>query len=265
MLQKLDWKFSKYGSKYQRDLNKVYGVVFSKLIADGDSSCYAKILEARPYANITVEKIECRNHLLRNYCNKLKIMSEQAKLAKPKLRKCLQSKILKLRGATTEAIKYRKKEEQADLDRISALKNDIFNGPNHVFGDHANCACYFCSGTKDSEINMVPEFKDCGLYDHIMKAVNYLANHSRSLIYDVDSNIVEQYHAIIAKFVGGKRINYCLRRSYQGRCAAAVVAHNTKKPHSHLHKSMCDNRSPNKYVKHLKLKRLANRNRAVFK
>lgn len=47
-------------------------LVFFRMIADGDSSVYNSVLEARPYKNLTVVKIECRNHMLRNYTNKLK-------------------------------------------------------------------------------------------------------------------------------------------------------------------------------------------------
>jgi hypothetical protein len=39
---------------------KMYGIRYNKFIADGDSSVYKKILEARPYKNLTVEKVECR-------------------------------------------------------------------------------------------------------------------------------------------------------------------------------------------------------------
>jgi hypothetical protein len=48
------------------ELNK-----YTTLVADADNSTYKKILDAQPY-QIPVEKIECRNHLRRNYCNKLR-------------------------------------------------------------------------------------------------------------------------------------------------------------------------------------------------
>jgi hypothetical protein len=44
---------------------EAYGVKYTTLVADGDSSTYKKILDAQPYHK-PVEKIECRNHLLRN-------------------------------------------------------------------------------------------------------------------------------------------------------------------------------------------------------
>lgn len=57
----------------------MYGIRYQKLIADGDSSVYKKILEAKPYKNLTVQKIECRNHLLRNFCNKLRDITTKKK------------------------------------------------------------------------------------------------------------------------------------------------------------------------------------------
>lgn len=238
-----------------------YGVIYSHLIADGDSSCYAKILQARPYRNVTVEKIECRNHLLRNFCAKLKSVAEQTKVGGKPLRKLIGSKVLKLRVAVRKAIKHRKNEILSNVDKIALLRTDILNSPSHVFGEHKSCAGYFCSDSKPGDVNRIPELKESGLYEEIMKPVGYLANHSRSLIFDVDSNSVEQFNSIVAKFVGGKRINFSMRRSYQGRCAAAVVSHNTKKPHSILHKSMCNNISPNCYIKRLENRRSTQRER----
>lgn len=81
--------------------------------------------------------------------------------------------------------------------------------------------------------------------------------HASSLIYDVDNNIVEQFNSIISKFIGGKRINYCKKRSYQSRCAAAVVSHNTRTPIYTIRKRLAGGISPSKYAKRLELKRLA--------
>lgn len=51
---------------------EMYGVRYTKMIADGDNSVYHNILQARPYNNLTVQKIECQNHLWRNYFNKIR-------------------------------------------------------------------------------------------------------------------------------------------------------------------------------------------------
>lgn len=49
----------------------MHELIYNYYIADVDSSAYANILNARPYVSVTVGKIECKNHLLRNYCKAL--------------------------------------------------------------------------------------------------------------------------------------------------------------------------------------------------
>ncbi|CAN8019835.1 unnamed protein product [Ixodes persulcatus] len=50
-----------------RRSEEMHGLKYNRLIADGDSSTYRALLEAAPYGNQMVQKIECRNHILRNY------------------------------------------------------------------------------------------------------------------------------------------------------------------------------------------------------
>jgi len=128
------------GFRVSEELHKVK---YSKFIADGDSSTYKKLLEARPYANLTIEKIECRNHLLRNFVNKLKFLSTDTKMPLTN-RKLLSKNILRFRSAITKAIEFRKKEEDQSTSHIR-LKEDIDNSVNHIFGVHDSCCRYvFC-------------------------------------------------------------------------------------------------------------------------
>lgn len=71
-----------------------------------------------------------------------------------------------------------------------------------------------------------------------MGPVRYLANHAKSLIHNLDTNSVEQFNSIICKHIGGKRINYCWSRSFQGRCHAAVISWNKKSTVSLVSKSL---------------------------
>lgn len=59
----------------------------------------------------------------------------------------------------TEAVKYRKNLNMSYEEKLINLKNDLINGPNHVFGYHTNCNNYFCKGQKDNEKNLVLEMK----------------------------------------------------------------------------------------------------------
>lgn len=112
---------------------------------------------AKPYGpNCMIKKVECTNHLLRNYINRLRDITNKRKNSKGEtipgfLRKTVQTRLLRLRYAVTEAVKYNKNvQENIPYEkRLVILKSDILNGPNHVFGDHTNCRQYFCQGPKE--------------------------------------------------------------------------------------------------------------------
>ncbi|CAN7978517.1 unnamed protein product [Ixodes persulcatus] len=229
-----------------------HGVKYTRLIADGDSSTYRAILEAAPYGNQVVQKIECRNHILRNYSGHLREVA-QRKRSTPvpaALRNLVLQSSVRLRFGVATAIKARAAGENRPLPaKTEDLARDIRNGPSHVFGQHDNCAPYFCKGPKPGEVNHVPELKRCGLYDEVAIAANRVANNASSLILDVDNNSAEHVNSLVAKFVGGKRINYSQRGSYRLRCLGASVAFNSPgEYHRAVHKSVCKN-SPGKYTK----------------
>lgn len=207
---------------------EMYGLKYTKLVGDGDSSVHRKLVECMPYGSSTIiQKIECKNHILRNYINKLRDIAKTTKTKNKQLQELITENILRFRTAVTKAIEYRKNQDVTTNSKIMELEFDILNGPKHIFGDHSGCGQrdYFCTGGKD-EKNMVPDLEKSGIFEAIMTAVRRVAYHSKSLIHDVTNNSAELYNSHVAKFVGGKRVNFALRRSYQGRCDAAVVAHN---------------------------------------
>lgn len=92
-----------------------------KSSGDGDSSVTKKLNEIMPYGpKLLVEKIECRNHILRNYGQKL--MSLTKKTEYPcYLRKYISRNILRFRTAITKAIKYRKNIDEATYEKIEGF------------------------------------------------------------------------------------------------------------------------------------------------
>ncbi|XP_011883754.1 PREDICTED: uncharacterized protein LOC105570908, partial [Vollenhovia emeryi] len=62
---------------------EMHGLIFRTVIADGDSNVYQSIIDNRPYRQqmVTVKKIECTNHLLRNLCKKTRRTDVCAKTA----------------------------------------------------------------------------------------------------------------------------------------------------------------------------------------
>lgn len=126
----------------------LYGVKFATMIGDGDSNVYKKILDFRPYDDVTVEKIECKNHLLRNFYSKLKDIALNSKLVHIQMRKIVGSKIVPLRKYTTKASQYRRNNNSAKL------REGIINAPSHEFGDHKNCDSHFSKGNNDEKKNI---------------------------------------------------------------------------------------------------------------
>lgn len=57
--------------------------------------------------------------------------------------------------------------------------------------------------------------EETGLWQDILGARNIVAHHAQSLIYNVNNNSVEGYNSVLAKFIGGKRINFSLRGNLQ--------------------------------------------------
>lgn len=220
---------------FKRSIEK-RGLIYSTFIADGDSSVYKKIIQANPYPNVFIEKIECRNHLLRNLASKLKEIAK-TKEHFDKLRNVIGNRILRIRTAVTKAVEYRLEEESTMQEKIKALKIDVDNIINHVFGEHNGCARigYFCDGSqKENEENYIPELKRCGLYEKLQNALKYISWNAKNLLQNKNSNRIETFNSVIAKCTGGKRVNYGLRGSYETRCNAAAVTFNTGKPISHL-------------------------------
>jgi len=70
------------------------------------------LAETRPYGpNFTIEKIECRNHLLRKYGTKLAMIGKNTKYP-IHLRKHILNNAKRFRSAITKAIDHRNKFKQ---------------------------------------------------------------------------------------------------------------------------------------------------------
>ncbi|KYN11117.1 hypothetical protein ALC57_16741 [Trachymyrmex cornetzi] len=181
---------------------KEHGVIYSTFIADGDSSVYRKIIQANPYPDVFIEKIECRNHLLRNLAIKIKdIAKTKGRLGK--LRHVIDSRILRIRTAVTKAVQYRLEEQTSMQEKIVSLKLDLNNVISHVFGKHNKYAKigYFCDGSqKENEENYIPQLKKCGLYEKLQNILKYLTWNAKSLLQNKDSNRVETFKSNIKMY-----------------------------------------------------------------
>lgn len=81
----------------------MHNLIYSTLIGDGDSSVSKKLSVAKPYgSNCAVKKIECKNHILRNYMNRINDMATKRKCSSGTvvpgyLRKLIKDNKLRLR------------------------------------------------------------------------------------------------------------------------------------------------------------------------
>ncbi|GBO41369.1 hypothetical protein AVEN_132412-1 [Araneus ventricosus] len=230
----------------------MYGVKYAKLVADGDSNVYKMILDSRPYDELQVEKIECHNHLYRNFCNKLKDIVQDRKSGPIAHRKQLGKNILRMRKAVITATAFY--AEYSSKDRAFDLQKCMMNITYHTFGRHDQCIEPFCKKEERKEKDVVDDLRSSGLLFRVMAIMQNLSGHSKSLLFAANNNCVEQFNAIVAKFIGGKRVNFCLRNSYQARCNGAVISHNSRFLMSCVHKNMY-NTSPGNCVKSLERKR----------
>ncbi|CAG9763450.1 unnamed protein product [Ceutorhynchus assimilis] len=182
---------------------KLHKLKYTKMVGDGDSSVYRKLIQIKPYGNTLVQKVECKNHLLRNFAKKIREICNKNRSNKNiavsmALRKEIFSKFMRLRTAITKATAYRISENNTIDEKINLLRGDISNSPSHVFGEHSKCKelNYFkCNNL--NEKNLIPAMKECGIYDDIMLALKRLLDNTSSLILNMDNNLAEHYNSVV--------------------------------------------------------------------
>lgn len=249
---------------------QTHGLKYTTLVGDGDSSITKKLTETKPYGNSTViQKVECRNHLLRNFSRKIRELCKRSrstsknKHVPPILKKEVEKNAHRLRIAITKATKHWINENIDHDKKVEFLRRDILNAPSHVFGEHLGCAeiGYFKCERNTNDPNFVPAMTDCGIYRDIEICLNRLILNIHSLLLNMTNNLAEQYNSVVCKFVGGKRVNFSLRGSYKTRCEAASLSFNTGPDYySILHEAFTE-RAPTgftlKYVEKMRRKRIA--------
>ena len=119
-----------------------FGLRYIRMIGDGDSSAYSKIVKNLPDWGKYVVKIECANYCvkcLRGSLEKLVAQKSHYKGAKMLSRQ----QRVRLVTAVRSAIRMRSKEA-VDSNRVPKLRHDIMNSVHHIFGNHDNCSSEYC-------------------------------------------------------------------------------------------------------------------------
>lgn len=94
-------------------------------IGDGDSSVTKKLNELSPYGpTFQIKKIECVNHLLRNYSSKLTALARNTKFP-IRIRKHILANILRFRGDVIKAVKHWKNTD--GLSKLEKIKGLVLN------------------------------------------------------------------------------------------------------------------------------------------
>lgn len=207
---------------FRQSVNQ-HGLIYKYYVGDGDSSVYARIVERVSYGRDVV-KMECANHVCRNFHTHLRKLSADKKSFPLDVRKFLTqgrpSAIERLVKGVRSAIK-----ECGRTGNLDLLKHDIRNAPYHVFGDHNKCRETFCKRKGSDEINLINQLEASGLLIEINRIVRMVLEKADRLASDTTTNHAERFMSLVSKFTGGKRINYTKKGSYYRRCLGAAASH----------------------------------------
>lgn len=89
----------------------VYYTQYNLLLGDGDNSVSKRLNQVLPYGNeFRVKKVECRNHLFRNYAMKLTALAKRTEYPIA-IRKYITANIIRFRTDITKAIKHHLKTD----------------------------------------------------------------------------------------------------------------------------------------------------------
>lgn len=90
---------------------EMHGLVFSTVIADGDSSMLKKLRDYSPYPDTSIEKIDCVNHLFRNLSRKITEVGKTPGRGISNLKTVVTNSVIRIRNAVVRAADYRRKED----------------------------------------------------------------------------------------------------------------------------------------------------------
>ncbi|CAB0038881.1 unnamed protein product [Trichogramma brassicae] len=152
----------------------MHGVLYKEMIADGDANAFKRLDDNNVYSDFGLRptRIRCYNHLQRNLYNQLENIT---KIVTPAgctrnefipLRKKIAASVGTFRKLVSKCVDIRRSQNDGRENKIIGLRKDLLNLPNHIFGDHENCAelSYDCpeivKGKESTEKNYVPDMKN---------------------------------------------------------------------------------------------------------
>lgn len=173
---------------------ELYNIRYLRLVADGDSSTYAKIIEHRPYGHRHVVKDECTNHLKRNFRKQI----ETAVTGCPRgLNKIVCDNLDRIRKDVCCAVQYRKNQNTTEMEKVASLKSDLSNILHHIFGDHSNCPDYIKKCCK-TNTNYIPALTASGTLDKMSKVMRNFIYCAQDLLLGETNNVAEHFNSLVA-------------------------------------------------------------------
>lgn len=149
---------------------QIHKVIYKYFVADGDSSVYAKIVERVSYGR-DVRKCDCMNHAIKNYGKALHIIRNDTKI-NLNARKLLNThNITSLQKIAQKAIYH--------CGLAHDLKEDLRNGPLHVFDHHEQCKDYYCQNVGSTTDSQMENLKKTGCYNYIYGKFNFFSKSRR--------------------------------------------------------------------------------------
>ena len=131
-----------------QNAEKQHGLRYINVVADGDSSVFAKIQEKVPVWGRRVKKKECSNHVCKCLRSNLEKLVEERPEFKGK-NKLTKFNRIRIVSAVRCPIKL---ADPNDPQRIKKLRHNIKNSVYHVFGVHKNCSD-FCKANEETSSN----------------------------------------------------------------------------------------------------------------
>ncbi|XP_063931863.1 uncharacterized protein LOC135143855 [Zophobas morio] len=239
-----------------RQSKTFHGLEYRRFIGDGDSSVFARLYEKVSYGR-NIEKLECANHAIKNYTKALCKVQGVSKIIRSVLTPGV---VRRLKIGARCAIIHNSKENQ----NPEILKEDLRNGPAHVFGIHKNCKNYFCHSDKSEKVLTDNEL---AAYNYVHECLKPLLRKAPRLVTNDTSNLAENFMSLVAKFVGGKQIDCGKRGAYTIRARSAGLDFQYGPMWHYNSMKKVIEKSPSCLVKRLgekRLKKQSNTRRSLF-
>lgn len=200
------------------------GAIYSSFVGDGDSSVQSALRRALVYIDlpgVNIRKIECKNHILRNYTKHMRNTIQRGRLGDTAFQARVIKSLPKLESELNKIIKRVHDAQGSPEELREQLERAIF----HHFGRHQLClATSLCRTNPNDGAEMV---KDSVFESILSLARTRLLCFCDSLVENADTNMIESFNNKQATMTDGKRKNYSMSWHWVYKYALSVLSWNS--------------------------------------